>query len=110
MSEPQLDRSLLPAGEIPGLYVHIPFCFHKCHYCDFYSITRQPPERMAKFVDLLLGEADLWTAPDAPVGRPRPIFFGGGTPPVLPLAEMRRLICGLRQRFDFSDVDEFTVE
>ena len=26
-----------------ALYVHVPFCFHKCHYCDFYSITRQSP-------------------------------------------------------------------
>src|SRR5437016_4750179 len=34
----------LPSVEIPGLYVHIPFCFHKCHYCDFYSITRQDPQ------------------------------------------------------------------
>ena len=31
----------LPSVEVEGLYVHIPFCFHKCHYCDFYSITRQ---------------------------------------------------------------------
>ena len=45
-----------PAAEmdlarVEGLYVHVPFCFHKCHYCDFYSITRQTPERMALFVD-----------------------------------------------------------
>jgi oxygen-independent coproporphyrinogen-3 oxidase len=65
---------------------------------------------MAKFVDLLLRETDLWTAPDAPPVRPRTIFFGGGTPSLLPLDEMRRLIHGLEQRFDFSDVNEFTVE
>src|SRR5262245_54910122 len=36
-----LNPAHLPGLQVPGLYVHIPFCFHKCHYCDFYSITRQ---------------------------------------------------------------------
>ena len=43
MSELILDRFTLPAVEVPALYVHVPFCFHKCHYRDFYSITRQTP-------------------------------------------------------------------
>src|SRR3954454_11012345 len=83
----------LPRAPIPGLYVHIPFCFHKCHYCDFYSITRQTPERMTRFVDLILREAELWR--DLPV-RPETIFFGGGTPSLLPAGPMRRLITSLR--------------
>ena len=40
-ASPALDPAALPAAIVPGLYVHIPFCFHKCHYCDFYSITRK---------------------------------------------------------------------
>ncbi|HET6250792.1 MAG TPA: radical SAM family heme chaperone HemW [Tepidisphaeraceae bacterium] len=97
----------LPAADVEALYVHIPFCFHKCHYCDFYSITRQTPARMEGFVDLLLREADFWV--DA---RPRfrTVFFGGGTPSLLPLPSMRRLIEGLRRRFDFSALEEWTVE
>src|SRR5207247_10153744 len=92
----------LPQGVVvPGLYVHIPFCFHKCHYCDFYSITRQTPERMNRFVDLILAEAAMWsTAPATP--KPRTIFFGGGTPSLLPLDEMRRLLTGLTARIDLS--------
>jgi oxygen-independent coproporphyrinogen-3 oxidase len=104
-----LHPSSLPAGEITGLYVHIPFCFHKCHYCDFYSITRQTPERMTRFVDLILHEADFWTHAPQTL-RPRTIFFGGGTPTLLPAAEMGRLIRGLRERFDFADLIEWTVE
>jgi len=99
----------LPAGEITGLYVHIPFCFHKCHYCDFYSITRQTPDRMTRFVDLVLREADFWTDASQTL-RPRTVFFGGGTPTLLPVAEMRRLIGGLRERFDFSETVEWTIE
>src|SRR3954468_16845797 len=95
----------LPAVTTPALYVHIPFCFHKCHYCDFYSITRQGPERMARFTDLILREAEMWTRSDAPPLRPKTIFFGGGTPTLLPIDEMRRLIAGLRERIDFSDVN-----
>jgi oxygen-independent coproporphyrinogen-3 oxidase len=103
-----LTPSGLPRAVVEGLYVHIPFCFHKCHYCDFYSITRQTPERMTRFVDLLLREADLWSAYGSI--RPRTIFFGGGTPSLLPLAQMRRLIDGLKARFDLSRIEEWTIE
>ena len=51
----------LPGVAVDALYVHVPFCFHKCHYCDFYSITRQSPERMAAYVDRILREADQWS-------------------------------------------------
>lgn len=108
-SSPTLQPADLPAAIVPALYVHIPFCFHKCHYCDFYSITRQEPDRMSRFVDRLLLEADQW-AHTPPTLRPRTVFFGGGTPSLLPLADMRRLIQGLRNRFDFSNCVEWTVE
>lgn len=92
---------------VHGLYVHIPFCFHKCHYCDFYSITHQSRERMEKFVELLLIEASFWQHHRL---RPRTVFFGGGTPSLLPLDLMEKLIDGLNNRLDLSDVIEWTVE
>jgi oxygen-independent coproporphyrinogen-3 oxidase len=95
---------------VPALYVHIPFCFHKCHYCDFYSITRQSEQRMAAFVDRLLSEAGQWTGGDGPTVVPRTVFFGGGTPSLLPPGQMLRLIAGLRRLFDLSQVGEWTVE
>ncbi len=103
-----LSPAALPRAVVEGLYVHIPFCFHKCHYCDFYSITRQTPERMARFVDLILREADLWSGYGT-IGA-RTIFFGGGTPSLLPLGQMERLIAGLKRRLDFSNVEEWTIE
>jgi oxygen-independent coproporphyrinogen-3 oxidase len=114
LTTPALRPEDLPSQNVPALYVHIPFCFHKCHYCDFYSITRQTPDRMNRFVDLILREAEMWSseATISPTPRPsfRTIFFGGGTPSLLPLADMQRLIEGLRQRFDLARVDEWTVE
>src|SRR3954468_11318953 len=105
--EARLSPAQVPAATVRALYVHIPFCFHKCHYCDFYSITRQTPERMQNFVDLILREAEMWTEHTI---TPRTIFFGGGTPTLLPIDEMRRLLLGLKERFDLSQVDEWTVE
>src|SRR5260221_2761106 len=64
---------------------------------------------MGLFVDLVVREAGQW-AESAVRMRPRTVFFGGWTPSLLPLAEMRRLLLGLRERFDFSGVNEWTVE
>src|SRR5688572_12740720 len=106
-----ITRGALPTTDVEALYVHVPFCFHKCHYCDFYSITRQSPERMAKFVDLVLREAGGWSeGKRGPTVRPKTVFFGGGTPSLLPSDPMRKLLRGLKARFDFSDLDEWTVE
>ena len=105
-----LDATLLPPTQVEALYVHVPFCFHKCHYCDFYSITRQSEQRMGRFVELVLAEADGWAGVETLQVRPRTVFFGGGTPSLLPLPLMERLLRGLRRRFDFSGVDEWTVE
>lgn len=111
LADNKLHLSNLPAAKVPGLYVHIPFCFHKCHYCDFYSITRQEPERMQHFVDLLIRELQMWQAhaPQA-ILKPRTIFFGGGTPSLLPMDAMQRLLEGIRARVDLSDLQEWTVE
>jgi oxygen-independent coproporphyrinogen-3 oxidase len=66
---------------------------------------------MEAFVDLLLREADFWTrAPSGPQPRLRTVFFGGGTPSLLPASAMARLLAGLQERFDFSNVREWTIE
>ena len=72
-----------------GLYLHIPYCFSKCRYCDFYS---HPGERGVPdaYVDALLRELHRF-APDAPL-RPDTVYFGGGTPSLLTPAQAERLI------------------
>jgi oxygen-independent coproporphyrinogen-3 oxidase len=114
--ETGLPTALLPqlaAEPVSGLYVHIPFCLHKCHYCDFYSITRQSEARMQQFVDLVLQEARLWQVAaksGGPTMQLRTVFFGGGTPTLLPQSAMQRLLAGLGDIFDMSGVREWTVE
>jgi oxygen-independent coproporphyrinogen III oxidase len=107
----KLTPNRLPVAVAPALYVHVPFCFHKCHYCDFYSITRQSEARMSGFVSRILREAELWTRENAKIAiRPETVFFGGGTPSLLPIEEMRRLLLALRGAFGFSNLREWTIE
>lgn len=92
---------------IASLYLHIPFCFHKCHYCDFYSIV-DDKNRFEIFTDHLIAElraaAPLLTHPI------RTIFIGGGTPTLLPEPLWGRLLVAMGQELDFSQLLEFTVE
>ncbi|MEL7237863.1 MAG: radical SAM family heme chaperone HemW [Planctomycetota bacterium] len=104
-----LRRDEIAPAVATSLYVHVPFCTHKCHYCDFYSITRQTDDRMMQFVRRTLRELDGWLASDVRV-EPTTIYFGGGTPSLLPLDAMTRLLDGIAERTDLSRVEEFTVE
>ncbi|MCC6579011.1 MAG: radical SAM family heme chaperone HemW [Phycisphaeraceae bacterium] len=105
---PATGHSFAPA--IDALYLHSPFCFHKCHYCDFYSIVNpdDQPQRPAQFTDRLLAELDHRLTQFRIL--PRTIFFGGGTPTLLPVPLLQRLFDHLRQRGITEHADEFTVE
>ena len=72
-----------------GLYLHIPYCFSKCRYCDFYSAPGRRGVPSA-YTDALLRELARF-APDAPL-RPDTLYFGGGTPSLLDPADAARLI------------------
>jgi len=90
---------------IDHLYVHIPFCPKVCPYCSFYKEASDRNKTQA-FLDAVLAEADRYAAEL----RPKTIFFGGGTPTALSTAQLGFLITGLRERMDFSALEEFTIE
>ncbi|WP_395715534.1 radical SAM family heme chaperone HemW [Prosthecobacter sp.] len=85
------------------LYVHIPFCHRICPYCSFHKHTPGGTD-MTAFVNALLKEMEKQPL------RPKTIFFGGGTPTMLSDTHMERLLRGMRERVDVSDVVEFTME
>ncbi len=89
-----------------GIYVHFPFCTSRCIYCDFYSRVRTDyPE----YVDALIREAE--SRRDFLKGvPPATLYFGGGTPSVLPAGELERFLSALSGSFDLSHIGEFTVE
>lgn len=90
------------------LYVHIPFCARKCRYCDFASYAGREDD-MAAYVSALLAEADE-AARTLQNPRFTTVFFGGGTPSLLPVPLLDALLTGLRGRFDIADDAEFTIE
>ena len=95
-------------GEPISLYLHIPFCTAKCGYCDFNSYAGHE-HLMPSYIQTLLREADLWRKTTA--GRPfATVFFGGGTPSLLPIAEITPIMDGLRSVFDFAPDAEVTIE
>jgi len=87
------------------LYVHVPFCVAKCHYCDFYSFAAVRGDSSG-FVELLLREAEHRAGPN-----PRTVFIGGGTPTWLSEPELRALFDGLDERTGFrASAEEVTIE
>ena len=76
-----------------GLYLHIPYCFSKCRYCDFYSAPGQRGVPRA-YVDALLRELSRF-APEVPL-QPDTLYFGGGTPSLLRPEQAKRLIDAAR--------------
>ena len=94
--------------ETLSLYVHIPFCRSKCAYCDFNSYAGQEA-LIPAYVGALLQEARAWSRVCGGK-RVETVYFGGGTPSLLPLAEAERLIEGLRQRFAVATEAEVSLE
>jgi oxygen-independent coproporphyrinogen-3 oxidase len=89
---------------VESLYVHVPFCAHKCSYCAFYS-EASSGEMINRYVRALCRELELVTA-DL---RPRTIFFGGGTPSLLNLRQWEEIL-NVMHRFKLMGASEWTVE
>lgn len=92
---------------VSSLYLHIPFCFHKCHYCDFYSLV-DTADRQARFTDRL--RAELRHQKTRYNLQPRTLFVGGGTPTLLAPHLWQSLLAELRDLNLLDHLEEFTVE
>ena len=90
-----------------GLYIHIPFCTQKCIYCDFMSGTNLSLRQ--DFIASLIAEMDHYLDFFADDSM-RTIYFGGGTPSLLSVAELQQIYDAISLRWDVSVVEEFTIE
>jgi putative oxygen-independent coproporphyrinogen III oxidase len=93
-----------------GVYVHVPFCLARCHYCDFVTYTGMEGLRRP-YAAALLEEAALAVAalgPEPPVVTS--VFVGGGTPTLLPAEDLARVLDRLRALLAFAPGAEVTVE
>ena len=92
------------AQPVTSLYVHVPFCAHKCEYCAFYS-EAAAGELVNRYVAALMREMAL-VADDL---KPHTLFFGGGTPSLLNLRQWEQILKAM-ERFDLLGALEWTVE
>lgn len=86
-----------------GLYIHIPFCFSKCPYCDFYS-TKYTPTAADAFAEKLKGQMQDYT------GSFDTVYFGGGTPSILEPRVLTDILQAVRDHFAIDPAAEITVE
>lgn len=105
---PEGISGLLPSTfHVDGLYVHVPFCRHRCHYCDFFTLAGRE-DSISAYVDRVVDE--LWTIAPSIKGTIETVFLGGGTPTLLPPDEMARLLEAIRGAMPLSDDVEWTAE
>ncbi len=90
-----------------SLYVHVPFCVVKCGYCDFNSYVVEEEQAHDRFLDALAAElARRWPAGEAPVS----VFLGGGTPSLLSVERLSRLLEVVSSHVDLAACPEVSME
>ncbi len=113
------SHALAGAGERPlGFYLHVPYCATRCGYCDFNTYTATELRGTGgvlasreNYADTLIDEVRL--ARKVLGGDPRPVrtvFVGGGTPTLLPAADLVRMLAAIRDEFGLADDAEVTTE
>ncbi|WP_448262929.1 radical SAM family heme chaperone HemW [Microbacterium aurum] len=98
-----------------GVYLHVPFCRVRCGYCDFntYTAGELRGARQDAYADEVVREIALSRRVLADRGPLRPastVFFGGGTPTLLPAGDLGRMLAGVRDAFGLAPDAEVTVE
>ena len=92
-------------SKIPGLYIHIPFCLSKCHYCDFYSLTSI--SAIPAFLEALFKEMEMYCNRFNPFDT---VYIGGGTPSALSPQQMEDILMSVQKNFDLISNPEITPE
>ena len=92
-----------------ALYFHIPFCTHRCAYCDFNTYAGQE-SLIPKYVEALCNEIEI-VASSAPVRlSAHTIFFGGGTPSLLSVAQFESILKTVRKFYQLNPQSEISLE
>ena len=104
-----LDR---PAPDTTlGLYLHIPFCRKRCHFCYFRVYTDKNSSEILKYLDAAIEELRLYSArPFIAQRKPRFVYFGGGTPSYLSTQQLTYLTDSMKQILPWDEAEEITFE
>lgn len=92
-----------------GLYIHIPFCTTRCHYCNFVTTAEHSPEFRKRFFEAVSAEIKHARDHYGPLLFDT-LYLGGGTPSSLSIPELRQLVGEVHDSFKFKEGYEFTCE
>lgn len=91
-----------------NIYIHVPFCMSKCNYCAFFSVACASPD-WEKYTNGIISEINHWATILGRISVPT-IFFGGGTPSLMPTGYFSKIMQELRNKFDVAPDAEITLE
>ena len=107
---PALESPPVPGVPL-GLYLHIPFCRKRCHFCYFRVYTDKNAQEVGDYLDVLAHEWELYANRPSIEGRPLNfVYFGGGTPSFLSTKQLEGLVARLNAVTSWRDAEEVTFE
>jgi oxygen-independent coproporphyrinogen-3 oxidase len=105
-----IDRPPSPGNPL-GVYMHIPFCRKRCHFCYFKVYTDKDSAAIRAYIDAALKEMSLYASRPFIGGRkPSFVYFGGGTPSYLSVEQLKHLTDGMKSMLPWDEVEEVTFE
>ena len=123
LADPAPDDGMLPPSVLAGaeqrdlgVYLHVPFCRVRCGYCDFNTYTANEVRgvKQSDFADQAIAEVGLAARVVHETGLPRrsarTVFFGGGTPTLLPVGDLARMLDAVREHVGIAADAEITTE
>ncbi|TFD63869.1 radical SAM family heme chaperone HemW [Cryobacterium sp. Hh38] len=123
IGDPAPDDGLLPASAAVnaaerdfGVYLHVPFCRVRCGYCDFntYTATELRGVKQSDYASQAVLEVEaagrILTASGVPERPVATVFFGGGTPTLLPVTDLTKMLGAVRDQWGLTDDAEVTTE
>jgi oxygen-independent coproporphyrinogen-3 oxidase len=111
IERPPIATSAQPSTHPLGLYVHIPFCRKRCHFCYFKVYTDKNADAIRGYIDAVLNEFGLYAGKPFLGGRkPGFIYFGGGTPSYLSVDQLKHLTDGMKALLPWDEAEEVTFE
>jgi len=112
-----VERDALPALTSPpapvplGLYLHVPFCRKRCHFCYFRVYTDKNAQEVEEYLDVMAREWEIYNTYPAINGRPLNfVYFGGGTPSFLSVRQLTGLVRRLKAVVPWTSAEEVTFE
>src|SRR5450631_4418697 len=105
-----LDRPPAPGTPL-GVYLHIPFCRKRCHFCYFKVYTDKDSSAIRGYIDAAIQELGLYASKPFVGGRkPNFIYFGGGTPSYLSVDQLKHLTDSTKALLPWTEAEEVTFE